>query len=188
MPYNAALAVDSGGHAWGRGNDLTGALCMGTGVTQFLTPVELPLTDATAVAGPSAHSLFDSSGTLYACGSNPFGQLGDGKKGRANTSVPVVGMEDQDIKTVVASSVNSGVLLADGVTTTTGATTLRVSWAMATRQTTWAGGGSPSRSRASAMQSSTTANMAVSGALSTTMRSRCRCRSLNSRLGAGPFA
>ena len=114
MPYNAALAIDTSGNAWGWGNDLTGALCLGTGVSQYLTPVELPLADVTLVAGASAHSLFDSDGSLYACGSNPFGQLGTGNSGRANTPVAVVGMQNQDITAVVASSGNSGVLLATG--------------------------------------------------------------------------
>lgn len=116
MPYNAALAIDTTGHAWGWGNNLTSALCQGSGApSQYLTPVEIPLPDVTLVAGASGHAIFDSAGSLYACGLYQDGSLGDGKSsGTAYAPVAVVGMQDQQVTALVASSVDSGALLADG--------------------------------------------------------------------------
>jgi alpha-tubulin suppressor-like RCC1 family protein len=116
MPYDAALAIDTNGNAWGWGDTANGALCLpGVGPkTHELTPVQLPLIDVTALAGASGDALYDSAGSLFACGLNTYGQLGDGTTTNSLTVQPVVGMTDQDIKTIVASSVDSGVLLADG--------------------------------------------------------------------------
>ena len=93
MPYDAALAIDTSGHAWGWGNNLTSALCQGSGAAaQYLTPVEIPLPDVTLVAGASGHAIFNSNGSLYACGLYQDGSLGDGKSsGTAYTPVAVVG-------------------------------------------------------------------------------------------------
>lgn len=116
MPYNAALAIDTSGHAWGWGSNLTSALCQGSGApTQYLTPVEIPLPGVTLVAGASGHAIFDSNGSLYACGLYQDGSLGDGKSSgsTAYTPVAVVGMQDQNVTALVASSVDSGALLAD---------------------------------------------------------------------------
>ena len=113
MPYDAALAIDTSGHAWGWGYANLGALCLGR-ATQYLTPVELPFTDVTAVAGAGDHAVYNSGGTVYACGENHFGDLGDGSTHGSDTPAQVVGMKDQDVEALVASCDNSGVLLADG--------------------------------------------------------------------------
>lgn len=115
MPYDAALAIDTNGNAWGWGYNVTGALCANKTDPEFLDPVELAgLSHVTLVAGASAHAIFDAGGSLYACGSYQFGSLGTGKAGGAYTPTAVVGMQDVDAVSVSASSVDSGVLLANG--------------------------------------------------------------------------
>ena len=50
MPYNTGLAIDSTGQAWGWGDNSAGQLCLGSSGVQT-TPVRIPLTDVTAMAG-----------------------------------------------------------------------------------------------------------------------------------------
>ena len=117
MPFNAALAIDTSGNVWGWGNNKTGALCQGgTTPQQYSTPVQIPLTDVTLVAGASGHSLFYSNGAVYACGLYQNGSLGDGKKsGSQNTPIAVVDLPTgMAVTALYASSVDSGALLANG--------------------------------------------------------------------------
>ena len=117
MPYDAALAIDTNGNVWGWGNAASGALCLGMGssVANVLTPTELPgISKVTLAAGASAHAIFDSNGSLYACGWYQDGALGTGTTADALTPQPIVGMSNVNAVSLVASSVNSGVLLADG--------------------------------------------------------------------------
>jgi alpha-tubulin suppressor-like RCC1 family protein len=114
MPYNAALAIDSTGHAWGWGYAATGALCS-QGTEYDLTPVQLSfVAPVTLIAGASAHTIADSGGSLVACGSYQYGSLGTGTKAAAYAPTPVVGMSGVDAVAVYASSIDSGVLLANG--------------------------------------------------------------------------
>ena len=77
MPYDTGLAVDTNGNVLGWGNNGGGELCLGT-TKRYATPVELPLSHVTALAGASTHALYDAAGTVYACGQNIDGDLGDG--------------------------------------------------------------------------------------------------------------
>ncbi len=113
MPYNTGLAVDSTGHAWGWGLNSAGQLCLGTSA-MHTTPVQLPLTKVTAVAGAGDHGLYDSNGTLYACGGNQDGDLGDGTTEPSTTPVVVTALANRHVKDLVASYHDSGALLADG--------------------------------------------------------------------------
>jgi alpha-tubulin suppressor-like RCC1 family protein len=113
MPYDTALAVDTTGHVWGWGDDAIGELCLGNSDIQS-TPVELPFTDVTAVAGAADHDLYYAGGTVYACGQNVDGDLGDGRTGNASTPVRVTGLHGRPVVRLVASFANSGALLADG--------------------------------------------------------------------------
>jgi alpha-tubulin suppressor-like RCC1 family protein len=113
MPFNTALAIDTDGNAWGWGSDSFGQLCLGN-EREYLSPVELPLPHVTLVAGAFDHALYDSEGTVYACGGNANGDLGDGSTGPSSSPVVVTGLGQNDVTGLYASYNNSGALLADG--------------------------------------------------------------------------
>jgi len=113
MPYDTALAVDTKGRAWGWGRNGGGDLCRGdTG--PYVTPVKLPLSHVTTLAGASNHALYDAHGTVYACGQNVEGDLGDGTRRGSATPVKVAGLDGSSVTKLVASFANSGALLSDG--------------------------------------------------------------------------
>ena len=113
MPYDSALAVDTKGHVWGWGHNGGGELCLGN-TKAYSTPVRLPLSHVTALAGASNHALYDAGGTVYACGRNLAGDLGDGSKRDTSTPVKVTGLDGASVTQLVASFANSGALLSDG--------------------------------------------------------------------------
>jgi alpha-tubulin suppressor-like RCC1 family protein len=119
MPYDTALAVDTRGHAWGWGDNGGGELCLGTTGSLSL-PVRLPLHHVTALAGASNHALYDADGTVYACGQNVEGDLGDGSRSGSTTPVRVEGLREgsggggKSVVKLVAAFANSGALLSDG--------------------------------------------------------------------------
>ena len=113
MPYNTGLAVDTTGQAWGWGDNSAGQLCGGK-ASMELTPVKVPLTDVTAVAGAGDHALYVSHGTLFACGANNDGDLGDGTTEASAKPVKVTALAGHKVRAVVASYHDSGALLANG--------------------------------------------------------------------------
>jgi Regulator of chromosome condensation (RCC1) repeat len=116
MPFNTALAVDTTGHVWGWGLNRNGELCLGN-KREYTTPVELPFSSVTAIAGGGAHALYDAGGTVYACGSNREGDLGVARS-TGDSDVPVqvrtLGGLHSAVTTLVASFADSGALLANG--------------------------------------------------------------------------
>lgn len=112
-PYDAGLAVDTKGDAWGWGLDADHDLCL-PGAGPILRPVRLPLGDVTLATGAGVHSLFDSKGTVYGCGSNSDGELGDGSTVNSPGPTPVAGLPHVAVKTLVSAWKDSGALLADG--------------------------------------------------------------------------
>jgi alpha-tubulin suppressor-like RCC1 family protein len=113
MPYDTGLAVDTTGHVWGWGINGGGELCLGN-TSKYLTPVRLPFSLVSAVAGASNHATYDSNGTLYSCGQNYDGVLGDGSGANTTTPARVSGLPGYAVTTLVASFANAGALLADG--------------------------------------------------------------------------
>ena len=113
MPYDTALAVDTKGNVWGWGWNGSGELCLGASGEEVL-PVELPLSDVTALAGAGDHALYDAAGTVYACGGNNNGDLGDGSTTPSFTPVKVIGLPATGIETLVAAYENSGALTSTG--------------------------------------------------------------------------
>jgi alpha-tubulin suppressor-like RCC1 family protein len=112
MPFDSALAIDSDGHAWGWGLNGADDLCL-SGLIQN-RPKQLPLSDVTLATGARTHSLFDSNGTVYACGSGDAGELGTGSTTSASRPAPVIGLPRHVRVTSLASSwEGSGALLAD---------------------------------------------------------------------------
>jgi alpha-tubulin suppressor-like RCC1 family protein len=114
MPYDTGLAVDTRGRVWGWGHNGGGELCRGN-MRTYLIPVQLPLSRVTALAGASNHALYDAAGTVYACGQNIAGDLGDGRLHTGTTTpVRVIGLRGSRVIQLVASFANSGALLANG--------------------------------------------------------------------------
>jgi alpha-tubulin suppressor-like RCC1 family protein len=113
MPFDAALAVDTKGNVWGWGQNRAGELCLGSGRV-YTTPVKLPLTGVTAVAGASTHAVYDAHGTVYSCGGNLAGDLGDASRRSSSTPVRVSGLGGSPVIELVASFAGSGALLANG--------------------------------------------------------------------------
>ncbi len=113
MPYDTGLAIDTQGRVWGWGFNGFGDLCLGNSKVQT-RPVQLPFADVTAVAGASNHALYDAGGTVYACGQNVKGDLGDGKHRNSGRPVRVRHLDGYAVKTLVASFANSGALLNNG--------------------------------------------------------------------------
>ena len=114
MPYDEGLAIDDTGHVWGWGtNPFGAALCLGNNAEQ-LTPVRLPFSDVTNVAGAFGHGLYESHGHVYACGSNLLGELGDGTRTASSTPVRVKLPASARIAKLVSAWGNSGALLTDG--------------------------------------------------------------------------
>jgi alpha-tubulin suppressor-like RCC1 family protein len=114
MPFDTALAVDTRGYVWGWGDNQGGELCLGNH-EQDLTPVRLPFSHVTAVAGAFDHALYDASGQVWACGLNSLGELGDGTIRPSSVPVRVKGLgRSAHVVSLVAAFANSGALLADG--------------------------------------------------------------------------
>jgi len=113
MPYDSALAVDTQGHVWGWGLNGGGELCLGN-KRPHTTPVRLPFSHVTTLAGASTHGLYDSNGIVYACGQNIDGDLGTGSMGGTTTPKKVHGLDGSSVTDLVASFANSGALLSNG--------------------------------------------------------------------------
>jgi alpha-tubulin suppressor-like RCC1 family protein len=114
MPFDTGLAVDTKGHVWGWGDNQGGELCLGNH-NKHLTPVRLPFSHVTAVAGAFDHALYDASGQVWACGLNSLGELGDGNTKPSSVPVKVKGLGPAaHVVFLAAAFANSGALLADG--------------------------------------------------------------------------
>jgi alpha-tubulin suppressor-like RCC1 family protein len=114
MPFDTALAVDTKGRVWGWGDNQGGELCLGNH-NKHLTPVRLPFSHVTAVAGAFDHALYDASGQVWACGLNSLGELGDGSTKPSSAPVKVKGLGPAaHVVFLAAAFANSGALLADG--------------------------------------------------------------------------
>ena len=113
MPFDTGLAVDSTGHVWGWGKNGGGELCLGNRKI-YLKPVRLPFFNVTTLAGASNHALYDADGTVYACGQNLEGSLGDGSMSNSTRPVRVAGLHGAIVTHLVASFANSGALLSNG--------------------------------------------------------------------------
>jgi alpha-tubulin suppressor-like RCC1 family protein len=113
MPFDAGLAIDSNGHAWGWGLNADNDLCL-SGLIES-RPQQLPLSDVTLVTGARTHALFDSSGTVYGCGSGNSGELGNGSTTSTSTPDAVIGLPSGvKVSALTSSWEGSGALLSNG--------------------------------------------------------------------------
>jgi alpha-tubulin suppressor-like RCC1 family protein len=113
MPFNTALAVDTTGHVWGWGLNGGGELCLGNRKS-YLKPVRLPFSNVTTLAGAANHAVYNADGTVYSCGQNLEGALGDGSRSNSTRPVLVAGLHGAIVTELVASFANSGALLSNG--------------------------------------------------------------------------
>lgn len=116
---NASSAIDSTGRVWTWGNAASGELCLGD-IVDRAKPHRVPEfgaagTTAIAVARGYDHLLIlRSDGTVWGCGLDSVGQIGDGTSG-TNRLVPtqVTGLPTNIVQ-VVASAASSYALTATG--------------------------------------------------------------------------
>jgi alpha-tubulin suppressor-like RCC1 family protein len=113
MPFDAGLAIDSDGHAWGWGLNVVGDLCLSTLIN--VRPKELPLSKVTLATGARTHALLYANRTVYACGSGDAGELGNGSSTSSAQPTRVVGLPPgMAVTTLTSSWEGSGALLSDG--------------------------------------------------------------------------
>jgi alpha-tubulin suppressor-like RCC1 family protein len=93
--YGYSLALKGDGSAWGWGNNGYGEL--GNGAPQLYGGVKTPVTATVggviAIAAGASHSLWlRSDGTVWAAGSNYYGQIGNGTFDDSTVPVKVVNL------------------------------------------------------------------------------------------------
>jgi alpha-tubulin suppressor-like RCC1 family protein len=108
------LAMKSDGSVWAWGDNGYGQLGIGTFTYIKSSPQPVPnITNAIAVAGGGSHSIaLKSDRSVWAWGSNGYGQLGDGTT--ANRSLPVQVLGLTGVVAVAAGAVHTLALKSDG--------------------------------------------------------------------------
>jgi alpha-tubulin suppressor-like RCC1 family protein len=106
--FDNGYAIDSTGKGWAWGKNTDDSLCLGVNHHQ-LTPqkvTHLPST-VSAVQGGESHVLWlGTNGDVYACGKQPFGQLGNGSTKTAKTPVQVQGLPTGDPVVAISAGDN----------------------------------------------------------------------------------
>ena len=120
--YNNGLALKSNGEIWAWGWDAYGAFGVGAITVGTSVPYALPSTLGTYIllngtpiqlASGQYHSLaLSSDGTVWACGYNIYGQVGDGTTTNRSTAVQVSGLSN--IIAIGASLYSSYAIANDG--------------------------------------------------------------------------
>jgi alpha-tubulin suppressor-like RCC1 family protein len=120
------VALKSDGMVWAWGYNGYGQLGDNTSLTERSTPVQVLgpggsgfLTDVKAIATGNYHTLFlKNNGTVWGCGYNDFGQLGDNTTTRRSTPVQVSGTGGSgfltDVKAIAAGGRHTVALKSDG--------------------------------------------------------------------------
>jgi alpha-tubulin suppressor-like RCC1 family protein len=112
-PFDAGLAIDTRGRAWGWGLNTSHDLCL-TSPLIVLRPTRLPFAHVTLATGAGTHALFDSLGKVYGCGDGGQGQLGNGAFANRATPTRVVGLPAGPVQALTSSFQGSGALMASG--------------------------------------------------------------------------
>jgi alpha-tubulin suppressor-like RCC1 family protein len=93
---NFAIAINSSGEAFGWGADDNGKLCLGTTEPAVTSPVQISAFDGEDVIGVAAggnHAAFLlSNGTVWSCGANSNGELGDDSTTPSTVPVEATGL------------------------------------------------------------------------------------------------
>jgi alpha-tubulin suppressor-like RCC1 family protein len=96
-----------------RGLNASHDLCL-PGALLITRPAKIPLPHVTLAAGALTHSLFDSDGTVYACGDGACGVLGNGSTASWAAPTAVLRLPEGKVKALTSSWGGSGALMADG--------------------------------------------------------------------------
>jgi alpha-tubulin suppressor-like RCC1 family protein len=112
--YYHSAYLKSDGTVMSSGRNVYGELGNGSTASWVLTPVAVVgLTGITAIAGGGRHQVFlKNDGTVWACGLNNYGQLGDGTTTNTSTPVQVSGLTN--VVAISAGYYNSFFLKSDG--------------------------------------------------------------------------
>ena len=122
--YNNGLALDSSGTIWAWGWDAFGAFGVGLITLGTSVPYALPSTlglyilfsggnSPVQIASGQYHSLaLSSDGTVWACGYNIYGQVGDGTTTNRSTAVQISGLSN--VIAIGASLYSSYAITNDG--------------------------------------------------------------------------
>ncbi len=123
-----SIAIKTDGTVWAWGWNRGGQLGVETTETCVFplmewscstTPVQSNITDVTAIAAGSYHSIaIKTDGTVWTWGNNYYGQLGDGTTTNSITPVQVSGLTD--VTAIAAGNVHSVALKNDGTVWTWG--------------------------------------------------------------------
>ncbi|MFC2176177.1 hypothetical protein ACFLR1_04320 [Bacteroidota bacterium] len=110
-----SLFLKDDGSVWACGGNQSGQLGDGTTISFRNIPVAvIGLSGISAIAGGGNHSLFlKNDGSVWACGRNDQGQLGDGTFADRTTPVQVIGLSG--ITAIVAGERHSLFLKNDGI-------------------------------------------------------------------------
>jgi alpha-tubulin suppressor-like RCC1 family protein len=116
----ANYALKSNGTVWAWGNNYAGQLGDGTTITRLKTPAQISgLSNVAEVIGGYSHAIArKSDGTVYAWGSNSYGEVGDGTN--TNRSVPTQVTTLSGIIKVSSKSYHNIALKDDGTLWTWG--------------------------------------------------------------------
>jgi alpha-tubulin suppressor-like RCC1 family protein len=112
---NSCLALAGDSTVWGFGDNGSGQLGDGsnairTSPVQVMRASNLPLTNIVDIAEGGSHSLFLlADGTVWACGANTYGQLGDGTKNNRSYAVNIPSLSN--VRMIAAGNEHSIFLL-----------------------------------------------------------------------------
>jgi alpha-tubulin suppressor-like RCC1 family protein len=113
-PQGSETVLDTNGNVWGWGLNNYGQLCLGN-TNEVTAPTLLPLSHVTFTVGAGDHALYVSNGTVYMCGRNKNGDLGNGSTTQSLIPSAVQGLPSgKTIARVVASWGDTGILYTDG--------------------------------------------------------------------------
>jgi alpha-tubulin suppressor-like RCC1 family protein len=113
-PAGTEIAVGQNGRAYGWGKNYDGDLCLPAGIIAQpeLLPVPGPIG---AVSGQGDHALYaQTNATLWACGGNGYGDLGNGSTQPSSDPVAVTGFATNEVVAVTTGWRDSGALLSNG--------------------------------------------------------------------------
>ncbi len=120
--HYSSFAVKSDGSVWGWGQNASGQIGTGTSAAHVRTPTKIEGLDGISVvdvAGGRDHVLaLSDAGSVYAWGSNEFGQLGNGTL--VSTATPVLVSSLSNVTSIFAGRDHSLAVKADGTVWTWG--------------------------------------------------------------------